>query len=191
MRSGNWILIISLLCLAMLTSACCNDIQFPASVIADPLYLAKVPQDVGDIRDIFDQGFLDQLNAEDVHSSLRFLAFEAPSSSSYDNVWVQIMLFITEDESEQYYKEECSEVMDYQNPNKFTYLGSSGNQYCISYVKQARLGQDSFCQPYGKFFTKSVFQKSRITITLKETALDIHNKQMNRVIQILAEQLGK
>jgi hypothetical protein len=191
MRSMHLILVISLLFFTILASGCCNDIRFPASVVADPLYQVKMPQDVGDLRDIFDQGFLDQINAEEVHSYNDYLAIYTSSLSSYDYVRVEITLFVSEDESEQSYKDECNEYMDYQNPSKFTYLGSAGNQYCISYVKQGRGGRDSFCQPYETYFTKAVFQKSRITITLKETAWDMRNEQMNRVIQILSEQLSK
>lgn len=178
-----------LLFVAILISACCGDIQLPNSVVAGPLYQAEIPQDIDQLADIFDRNFLDELPAEDTYLSNDYLSTEFLTPSTMDMVKVRIELFKSEEEGERYFKDECND--GYQYPHKFTYVGSPGNQYCISYIKQARESPEGLCAPYEKFFSKVVFQKGRILITLKESARDTTNEDMNRVIEILAEQFNR
>jgi hypothetical protein len=177
-----------LLLLIILLSACCADIRSPASVIPEPLFEAQTPQNVGKLANVFPEEFLNQLNAEKITLTEKFLSIEITPS---DFVRVEIELLKSEDDSASRYLEECSDTHSYQYPEKFTYAGSPGNQYCISYVKQARLGQDSLCEPYEKYYTKAVFQKGQIIIIFRESSLHIDNEQMNRAIETFADQLNK
>jgi len=185
----SYSIMVSLIFLAILLTACCADIQTPASVIAKPLYEAKTPQDrVENLSALFHQEFLDHLNAKEITLTDKFLFIDMDPAAF---IRVEIELRKSEDDSAKRYQEECGDIHSYQFPDQFTFVGLPGNQYCISYIKQARSGPESFCKPYGKYYTKAVFQKGQILFIFRESSLDKDNTEINDAIEAFARQLNK
>ena len=184
------VFLLPILLLTILISACCGDIQLPNSVVAEPLYQAEMPQDISRLADIFDQDFLDELPEKDTYLFDDYLSTKILFPSPVDTVRLLIILYKSDEESEKHYKDQCNESF-YQYPHKFTYDGSPGNQYCISYIMQARGGPEGLCSPYEQFLSKTVFQKGHVVVTLQEYARDTNNEELNRAIEILAEQFNK
>jgi len=175
--------------LAMSICACCSDIQISHSVDPDPLYRATLPQEVEKLSDLLPRQFLDQVPKDESKTRLtdNWFFTEFQSSTAYDIVYLEIELFASEDESANRYLETCGDSSSYQHPENFTFEGTTGNQYCITYIRQAREGPEGFCQPYGMYSTQVVFQKGQILIILRELSANTSNSELNSVISIIAE----
>ncbi len=188
MESEKMNIAVYLLLIAISVSACCSEIQLPSSIIAEPLYKAELPQNIDEINDVLNSNLLDLFIDEKLYLYPNFLS--GAIKSSINVVWVRMELFAFDKESENKFEAECKSP-GFQDPQKFTYAGYPGNQYCISYMTQERSDPEGLCAPMNEYTSKAIFQKGRILIVLEEWAHDKSNEQLNQIIEVFADRFSE